>query len=142
MVCRNLTNIYVLELVENSIEHTFKVDLNEMEKSPFAAVMAQESENGLLNTLGCQIRLHTYSNGCFTVEYFVFDDRKIILDCYRYREEQKPSSSKYSTYDKHQSHSQHYWTLLMIEIDIEINGNYVVESINQHTGQIAIYKQA
>lgn len=59
-----------------------------MEKSQFASIVS-EDENGLMNSLGCQVRLHGFANGCFVVEYFVHKDRKVILDCYKYRQASK-----------------------------------------------------
>lgn len=38
-----------------------------IEKSQFVDVMASEADHGLLNTLGCQTRLHAYTSGCFTI---------------------------------------------------------------------------
>lgn len=67
LVCKKLSNIYVLEFKENHKDHTFNVELKTMQKSQFAQIMEEEDENGLMNTLGCQLRLHTFKNGCFII---------------------------------------------------------------------------
>lgn len=83
-----------------------------------------------MNSLGCQVRLYGFMNECFVVEYFVFKDRKIVFDCYRYCQPSKLDGDDY------------HWDLSTLEVDLHINGNYVVDVINVHTGQLAIYKQS
>ena len=107
-------------------------------------MISSEVDTGLLNTLGCEITLHTFNNKCFIIEYFVYEDRKIILDCYHYRSIIDNKGIKISNYhDYGKNHNIiHNWEISTLEIDIQINGHYVVDAINSNTGQLAVYKQS
>lgn len=88
--------------------------MKSLEKSQFFDIMGGQAESGLLNTLAIQTRIHNYRNLNFIIEHFVYEDRKIILDCYQVKKKEDKSKEELE------------WDLVIIQIDVEINGHFVV----------------
>lgn len=108
-------------------------------------MISSEVDTGLMNTLGCEVTLHTFNNKCFILEYFVYEDKKIILDCYQYKcffDNTKIQIENYQHYGKGNQMIINHWEVSTLEIDIEINGHYVIDAIHSTNGQLAVYKQS
>ena len=79
-----------------------------------STLVDNQANPSLFNSIGGQINLHGFGNDCFAIEYCIFEDKKIVLDCYR------PFETSYE--------------LFTLEVDLEINGNYILEVCDKELG--------
>lgn len=52
----------------------------------FANFIGNQFSNGLLNAMGCQFKIHAFANLSYVIEFYVYEDKKIVYDCYKHRE--------------------------------------------------------
>ena len=65
------------------------MEIKEIEGGLFSRILNENPQTELLNTIGCETTLYGFDNGCFAIKYYLFDDRKVIIDWFDQNEKWK-----------------------------------------------------